>query len=94
MAMARHRTIGNGKMGSGSEQIDEWILLGTKQFIEQLLSRSVPLFGTTFSSPSRWEGLIYTVICRDGRHFVFQNLSEIGELAELIDVHVARAKQS
>jgi hypothetical protein len=65
-------------------------------FLRRLISDSFRWHdvSTTFSSTSRREGLIYTVICRDGRHFVFQNLSEIGELAEIIDAQVARAKQS
>lgn len=52
-----------------------------------------PDVSTTYSVTSRWNGLIYTVIRRDSRRFVFQNLSKLEELAALIDAEVARAKQ-
>src|SRR5579859_1967289 len=49
---------------------------------------------TTFSLTRYKKRPIYTVHCQDGRKFVFQNLSGIEDLAESIDVHVARAKRS
>jgi hypothetical protein len=43
-----------------------------------------------FSSQKRF---IYTVHCRNGWRIVFKNLSRIKDLAEAIDVHVARTKR-
>ena len=49
---------------------------------------------TIFTPPRYKRRLIFTVHCHDGRKFVFQDLSDIEQLAEHIDVYVARAKQS
>lgn len=49
---------------------------------------------TVFTLPRYKARPIYTVNCRDGRRFVFQDISGIEQLAESIEVRVARAKKS
>jgi hypothetical protein len=63
---------------------------------EVLTSFALPHYKTfpSFTLPRYKVCLIFTVHCRNGRKFVFQDLSGIEQLAESIEVQVARAKLS
>lgn len=49
---------------------------------------------TTIAARGRAHQVIYTVHCHDGRKSVFKNISSIQDLAESVDVQVARARLS